>query len=78
MSNVCLNIQSTVDRKKTMFSQVMCLKVSRVKEYFFCCFKAAIHEEGAVQLKGKWQNGMCSNLHGKSTRHSKEAHAYKQ
>lgn len=39
MSNVCLDIQSTVDIKKTMFSQAMCLKVSRVKECFFVVLK---------------------------------------
>lgn len=39
MSNVCLDIQSTVDIKKTMFSQAMCLKVSRVKEYVFVVLK---------------------------------------
>jgi len=39
MSNVCLDIQSMVDIKKTMFSQAMCLKVSGVKEYFFVVLK---------------------------------------
>lgn len=39
MSNVCLDIQSMVDIKKTMFSQAMCLKVSRVKEYFCVVLK---------------------------------------
>lgn len=34
MSNVYLDIQSTVDIKKTMFSRAVCLKVRQVKEDF--------------------------------------------
>jgi len=34
MSSIYLEIQSTVDIKKLMFSQTMCLKIRKVKEDF--------------------------------------------
>lgn len=34
MSNMYLGIQNAVDIKKMMFSQIMCLKIRKVKEDF--------------------------------------------